>query len=334
MKQNSIDYYCFCVDSLEEPFWENFNINKNGESFRNDLLFDVENSTKIGKCVFYVKDWDKFVLNGEPVDISGKIIFPRCAVFDSNLLLSKIEQNGGKSICTLKDKAKVSDWPRFCQPIHHKVIETTKEEFVSNFEKYKQKLGRIFFKTKEKNFSCEVVNISELGNVKILSSEDDLESDLGVFSFLSTKLISTKDRYGNLTGHDNRLANLDDNEKVFIESFIDIETNKISGLPEEYRCFVLNGEIANISNYFAEENMDENYECFNFVNSVLQSLPNDFPKYFVLDICKIKKDNKSMFDIVEFNSIEASGYGTQNTIIPQEDLAAGFDLYKNNSKEL
>lgn len=334
---NKIDYYCFCVDNLDSELWSEMDVNDNGSNFKKNLTLDVSMASEMGKCLFYLKNNDIFMSNGNIIDIKDKIIFPRCAIPDSDLLLSKIQQNGGKSIVTLKDKEKILSWPKYFQPVNHSVIETTKNEFVTNFEKYKNKFGRVFFKTKRKYYSCEVVDVKEVGNVSVIKSQDDFKkfkSD-GDFNnpfsfFLGIKLISTKDRYGYLTGHDNTIGNLDDDERVFVENYIDIARNKENpDYPEEYRCFVIDGKLANISHYDLT-GIEVEKEYIEFANKIIKNLPNNFPKYYVMDICKINSEKQPKFDVIEFNSIESSGYGEKNSIMPTEQQEHKFtDEYQN-----
>lgn len=327
MNSCPIDYYCFCIDSLSTPLWEDFNTNQNDSEFRKNLIQDVENSTKLNKCLFYVKDKNAFFSNGKEVNIKGKVIFPRCAIFESEFLLSKIERAEATSICSMADKKKISSWPKYIQPFHHEVIETTKEEFCSNFEKYKEKFGRVFFKTKHKGFACEVLDISKktfLGS--FLDSDTQLEDENQPISPLEIRVFTTREKNGKINFNDTRFGFMDDKTEVFAEKFIEIKkNNKHLGCPEEYRCFVLDGKLANISHYFCQEQKVDK-KLVEFAKKIVSILPKEFPKYFVLDICKFNNDGKTAFDIIEFNSIEASGYAQGNTIMSMEKIDKNCDI--------
>lgn len=90
---------------------------------------------------------------------------------------------------------------------------------------------------------------------------------------------------------------------------------------KEYRCFVIDGEIANISRFTVDVFHEIEEEILRKLQEILRQLGEVFPKDFVVDIFQYRKENREYIDVVEFNNIHSSGPFLYNSIMEKsEDL--------------
>lgn len=151
---------------------------------------------------------------------------------------------------------------------------------------------KIFFKTVEKDFSSvipiELLKDQECAFYKALQYH--LEKEF----IVSEKVVIQEDKYGK----------------------------------KEYRCFVIDGEIANISRFTTDIFHEIEEEILTRLQEIVRQVKDVLPKYFVVDVFEYQKNDKKYIDVVEFNGIYSSGPYLYNSIMKKsEDL-----LHKNKRK--
>jgi len=84
---------------------------------------------------------------------------------------------------------------------------------------------------------------------------------------------------------------------------------------KEYRCFVIDGEIANISRFTVDVFHEIEEEILRKLQEILRQLGEVFPKDFVVDIFQYRKENREYIDVVEFINILSSGLFLNNSFM-------------------
>lgn len=254
-------------------------------------LFDNEMAyaKELGIYIFYDEDKDDFFdKDGIRFDIKDKKIFPRTGVFESKTLMDAIIRHKGHSLVTSEDYDKTINWPNYIKTKRNKII-ISGREILENPSQITKVFGnnQVFFKTKEKNFA-EIVEISE-----IIKSESAL-----------SKAIK---------------EHLD--EEFIISDVVSIEQDQHGLL--EYRAFVVNNQIMNISRVSSYLLSTVPGEIVEKLNNVISNLKEtDFPKSYVID-CFIYKNELGIkeIDILECNPIVTSGLYLYNSVFEyQHDL--------------
>lgn len=228
---------------------------------------------------------------GNLVDIKGKLILARSGSTQIYDLNEQIVKQGGIPIVTTEQIKMVFDWPNHYQTKRKtKIIKGRDLIEQSKIVEIENEYGNtIFIKTKMKNFS----------------------------DIISTELIKDKECvfYKALQYH------LD-------EDFI-ISENVNPSLDEygikEYRCFVVNNEIYNISRFTDNilHKIDE--QVFNKAQEIVDSMKNKFPNCYSFDLFEYQMGENIYIDVVEFNPIHATGLYLYNSVIKKSD-----DILHNN----
>ena len=246
--------------------------------------------------ILYDSDLNEFIdFFGKKVDIAGKVIFPRTGakqVYDMN---REIINRGGIPILTNSQIDSIMDWPVYYKTRRKTEIIKGKELInPKNIEQIEHEYGsEIFIKTKDKNFSS-IVPVSILKDKNCVfykTLEYHLEDEF---------IIS---------------------EKVHIES-------DIFGL-KEYRCFVINNELFNISRYTDDVLHPIGQSVLDKALEVIDKVKGGFPNCYVFDLFEYSKNGKAYIDVVEFNPISSSGLYLYNSVISQST-----DILHTNVKNI
>lgn len=248
-------YYCYSIK--DRVFYE-----------------EMEYAKELGNYIFYNQDNDLFLDKDENViDIKGKTIFARSGILQYEKLIDAIIRHGGKSITNKEDFDKVLNWPKYLKT-ERKMILASGKDLINAREALTSifKSDKVFFKTKQKNFS-NIVKLEELLNI-------------------NSSLVKT--------------IEVHQNEDFIISEEVQIIADKYGN--QEYRTFIVNGEILNISrihNYLLEKTPEKVLEKAREVVNILNKA--DFPKNYILDLFVYKENENIKVDILELNPIECSG---------------------------
>ena len=120
-------------------------------TFRSDSLYAKE----LGIYIFYDEEKDIFVdRDNNIVDIRGMDLFPRTGVLQAKTLVDSILKHGGRSLVTHDDYEKTLNWPNFVKTSRNNIIMSGKE-IIEKLNYILELFGedKVFFKTKNKNFS-------------------------------------------------------------------------------------------------------------------------------------------------------------------------------------
>lgn len=235
-------------------------------------MFDLRNNTFVDE-------------NGDVVDISDKVIFPRSTIGDADLLLEKIEEANGKPITKRADYDIVERWFELVET-KRKLIKTTRREVEKNLDKYERLYGKSFFlKTIKKGFSG-ICMIFEHDNSKYLidshfhsvnmsiNNPDEL-----VLVYKALKIV--KDQYGK----------------------------------REWRAFIVNNELLCLSRASDDVVPIEEY-VYDKVREKISEFKGVMPLSYVVDFFEYTDDNgETVFDVCEFNPIVASGVYQNNDLV-------------------
>lgn len=238
----------------------------------NSINQDIERSKRDGTFLYYNRVKQKVLdKNKKEVDINGMHILPITGVLQLSKMIEFLNKNGAIIPNNLKDIEMILSWYKYIEtnriiiPFTGRMLED--KSFLTYLIESFDKEEEIFFKTKEKDFHC-FIRLEDLINKK---------SNL-------RKTIS---------------YHLDD--EFFVSAKMEIDSDKIGNL--EYRSFVYDEKIMNISRNTNMTFHTIPHTVVDFVNETIHNLPDCFPTTFVLDTC-ISKDS---IDILELNPLEASG---------------------------
>ena len=237
---------------------------------------------ELDKYLFYDEDKDIFFdKDGNEVDVAGYNILPRTGVYQAEKLVDAIYKHGAMSIVKQDDFQKTMDWPKYISTKRHNII-MSGQEILDNGAKIIEEFGSgsVFFKTKEKNYS------------NIISVESLLKKNGNFYDALQ--------------------AHKDDD--FIISDVVDIIEDEFGRL--EYRVFVLDGKVLNISRVHGYLVEQIPLGVVNYVNEVVSSVTSaDFPQTFVVDVFACEDSNgKQFLDVLECNPFVASGTYLYNSV--------------------
>lgn len=254
-------------------------------------LFDDEMAyaKDLGVYIFYDENVDAFFdKDGIPFDIKDKKIFPRTGVLQAKTLVDAIIKHGGYSLVTNEDFDKTTNWPYYIKTKRNNIILSGKQ-ILENPQMIINIFGndKVFFKTKHKNYS-EIIKVSNF------------------FEQESAFLKTIKEH---------------EDEDFIISDAVSIEEDEYGLI--EYRAFIVNNEIINISRvsgyllgFIPKEVLDKSNDIINNLKKT------DFPKSYVLDLFIYNNEkNKKVVDVLECNPIISSGLYLYNSVFEkQQDL--------------
>lgn len=210
------------------------------DDIRKFIIHEKEYSKLESMGILYSKNDNKFVnMNGKEIVIANQKIFPRTE--HKELLIKAINNFSGKSIQTLDDIKKISNWTQYYHT-KRKLEVINKENYLE--ENYIEKL--------KEDYESKLY-IKESTNNKIIISE---------------KVEIKKDQYG---------------QKI-------------------YRCFIGNNEIINISRKTFQKHMIDPI-VFAKSKLIVDNMPKDFPKYYVMDVFEYLKNGITEIDVMKFSPI-------------------------------
>lgn len=260
------------------------------ESFKEEIRL----ATLKGIAIFY-NDENGFVdSNGKKVSIEGKYIMPRTFVSTIEQINEVIVKNGGVLVLGREDDEKILNWPKYYQPKRKAFIFKGKDLINREvIERLREEVGdKLFIKTKEKNFngiiSIDLLEDKECNFYKTLLCSLDTE-------FIVSGVVSLVcDEYGK----------------------------------KEYRSFIIDGEVANISRYTENILHTISQEVVDKVKEIVESLKGIMPSCYVIDLFEYVCDGKRELDVVEFNPFHSSGIYLYNSAIEKSDDL----LHRNKDK--
>ena len=339
-----IDFYCFVMDKLgQEDYSEMRHTHKS--YFFDNLEFDINIAKRLGKFAVYCKESGKFYdLNWQEIDVCGKVMFPRCIISDVKPVFEAIERFGATPFYTANDYKCAEEWYKYIKPMNREVVATTYGEFVKNFQHYKNRFGRVFFKTARKNISCEVCGVMDLNNMFFspILSDDDLNSTPTKLGEVQTgepmyAVFTNQSRGSN----DHRFNWLSYDEAVLIEPFLTLKKDKkYVNLPIEYRSFVVDGKFVTSRSWVPEHKVPQS--VVDITAQIVDAMPDGMQKSFVVDVLEyLDEYGNSHFDLCEINPITSSGYEQGSSIFLLEPslsqsalLYPKYDLIeKHNANE-
>lgn len=97
---------------------------------------------------------------------------------------------------------------------------------------------------------------------------------------------------------------------------------------KEYRFFVINNEVYNISRCTTSILHRIDSDILNEALRVIESLKGVFPGYYVVDLMEYELDKKRYIDVVEFNTISSSGLYLYNSCLKKSSDLLHQDINK------
>lgn len=237
-----------------------------------------------GIAILYDAETDTFMdFNSNIVNISGVKIFPRTGSAQIYEMNDAIIKHGGIPVLSNEEVDIVSSWPNYVQTKRtiqvYKGFELCDDEVISKIEG--QFGTRFFFKTKKKDFK-DIIDISLLKN-----------KECAFFKALSEH----KD------------------DEFFISDEVEVLSDNL-GI-EEYRVFVEEGRVMNISRMTTDVFHRISPDVVEYALTMVDALRDKFPSYYSFDVFRVKKNGNTLLDVVEFNPIHAAGIYLYNSIIDE-----------------
>lgn len=232
---------------------------------------------------------------GNIIDIKGKLIFPRTGVVQIYDMNDEIVHQGGVPVVSNEQVKIIENWPNYYfDERQSKIIKGCELIDINIIKKIKASYGQeIFLKTKSKNFSgiipIELLLDEKSAFYKTLLHH--LDDDF----IISKKVNIVEDEYGK----------------------------------KEYRCFVVNNEIYNISRITTSVLHHIDFKILNEAQKIIERLKDVFPNFYVLDLFEYQLDGKNYIDVVEFNQIHCSGLYLYNSYMMKSD-----DILHSNLKNI
>ena len=287
----NIDYFCFTVPNLDSSdFVITEKDDENTRWVKDQDLKLMKKASNAGMLIIFDRETQRFYKDSKPIDIRGLKIFPRSFIPYEKELIQKLEEAGANSIQTTLDRQKIILWPDYIQPEYRQITHTTYEEFVENWKVYREKFVRLFFKTAEKSHnSC---HLKMFGKIQFEGQE-----------FFVTKPT---------------LWHMKNTDHIFLsELYNHIEDKENNKHSREYRMFVVDGEMLDISRSYIDDPTEVPNKVKEFGDYIINktSKVNNFPKSYVVDLEEMEIAEKNVVDIIEFNPIASSGLEICNDLV-------------------
>lgn len=253
----------------------------NGQSFPNNKRAneDIKYAKAQGTFIYYDEEKNMFLDASEKVvDVSNKRVMPVSFVKQLPALINALTSSDAIIPNTLDEINMVEEWYKYIEPKRLIVPFTGRylqeAEFITYLIEVFSPDVEVFLKTKNKDFSG-IVTIEDL-----INPDSDLRA---AFAY-------------------------HEDEEFILSEKVTINYDEIGN--QEYRVFVFQNQIMNISRVTDTTYHQIPLELLDYLEELLKSLPADFPRTFVVDIFSYQ----NMYDIVEFNPLEASGKYLYNSI--------------------
>lgn len=289
-----MDYYCFPTITGDLSVFLDLDqyTNSNERGFYERTQKSVMLAKKQGKLLLYDLRTKTFIdSDGKTVNIKGKEIFPRCKIQESEELLNAIEKNGGNSIVSYNDSKMIENWFKYIK-IKRKFIQTTFGALKQHLNFYDLNYGNHFFmKTVKKQFSnkCGIITVFDEPNL---------------YAFANNRMYSVN-------------GLISDDSTVLVTDTLSIVHDDYG--EREWRVFVVKNKILCISRKsddLVEIDPSTVEKIQHMINRISQIA--DFPSSYSVDFFEYydpADEDEVIFDICEFNSIEASGVYRNNDLV-------------------
>lgn len=252
------------------------------------FLEEIAARRKNHQVLFYDGEKSEFTdYGGNVIDIKGKTLVCRTWGGHIEELNKVIEEFGGIPAISNEDTKKIHEWLKYYRPKRKTILFTGEELLNSDVQmELERTFGKeIFIKTLEKNFSGVI-------SVSLLKDQECVFHRALKYHLHDSFIVS---------------------EKVDI-----LEDN--SGF-KEYRCFVINGKIANISRMTDEVFHKIDEDVVARLQEIVRQVQGLFPAFYVVDVFQYMNHGCKEIDVVEFNPFQASGCYLYNSAIEvREDL--------------
>lgn len=239
---------------------------------------------KKGIGILYDAENDTFIdFESNVVNINGVYVFPRTGSAQIYEINDAIIRHGGILVLSNEEVDIVNSWPNYVQTKRNIKVyngsELCDDEVISKIE---EQFGtRFFFKTKKKDFK-DIIDISLFKN-----------KECAFFKALSEH----KD------------------DEFFISDEVEVASDNL-GI-EEYRVFVEEGRVMNISRMTTDVFHRISPDVVEYALTMVDALRDKFPSYYSFDVFRTKKNGNTLLDVVEFNPIHAAGIYLYNSIIDE-----------------
>lgn len=239
---------------------------------------------KKGIGILYDAENDTFIdFESNIVNINGVYVFPRTGSAQIYGINDAIIRHGGIPVLSNEEVDIVNSWPNYVQTKRNIKVyngsELCDDEVISKIE---EQFGtRFFFKTKKKDFK-DIIDISLFKN-----------KECAFFKALSEH----KD------------------DEFFISDEVEVVSDNL-GI-EEYRVFVEEGRVMNISRMTTDVFHRISPDVVEYALTMVDALRDKFPSYYSFDVFRTKKNGSTLLDVVEFNPIHAAGIYLYNSIIDE-----------------
>lgn len=260
----------------------------NAKHFNDNERTNKEIEYAISKKVFIYYDEESNVFkdeNDNEVDVTNKKVFPVSFIFQLPALIKALTDNGAIIPNTQDQIHMVEEW------YNHIVTNRNMISFTGNmlndpelltyiYEVFGQN-PEVFLKTAKKDYNG-IIDLTEL-----YEEESDLR----------------------------KAIKLHEDEEFILSEKVEVNEDEIG--QEEYRIFIYQGRIMNISRITDTVYHTIPEDLIEYVEELLTRIPQNFPKSFVLDVFSYQH----MYDVLECNPIEASGRYLYNSVFSiSEDL--------------
>lgn len=239
---------------------------------------------KKGIGILYDAENDTFLdFESNVMNINGVYVFPRTGSAQIYEINDAIIRHGGIPVLSNEEVDIVNSWPNYVQTKRNIKVyngsELCDDEVISKIE---EQFGtRFFFKTKKKDFK-DIIDISLFKN-----------KECAFFKALSEH----KD------------------DEFFISDEVEVVSDNL-GI-EEYRVFVEEGRVMNISRMTTDVFHRISPDVVEYALTMVDALRDKFPSYYSFDVFRTKKNGNTLLDVVEFNPIHAAGIYLYNSIIDE-----------------
>ena len=253
----------------------------NAKHFSNNDRTNKEIEYAINKKLFIYYDEEENVFKDELdniVDVHKKEVFPVSFIFQLPALIEALTKNGAIIPNTIDKIHMVEEW------YNHIVTKRNMISFPGSMLNDPELLTyiyevfghnpEVFLKTAKKDYNG-IIDLTEL-----YEEESDLR----------------------------KAIKLHEDEEFILSEKVEVNEDEIG--KEEYRIFIYQGRIMNISRITDTTYHTIPEELIEYVEELLTSIPRNFPKSFVLDVFSYGH----MYDILECNPIEASGRYLYNSV--------------------
>ncbi|MBE5822026.1 MAG: hypothetical protein E7311_05525 [Clostridiales bacterium] len=292
-----IDYYCFPTKTGDISVYMDTDQYTNHREFihyqyaKEDVLLAIEKSKLL---LFDLRNNTFIDEKGNEVDISGKVIFPRSTIQEADILMEYLEKTDAKPITARKDYEIIENWFHTIKTKREFRI-TTLGELNENLDKYEKIYGKsMFIKTIQKGIS----------GVHIIF---DVNFDNKDGSKTAKKVLLDS------TFHNFHLAHYSGDTPILIYPAVSILKDTYGR--REWRAFVVNNELLCLSRFSDNVVPIEDY-IYEKVKDKIKECEGKIPSSYVVDFFEYTdENNETIFDIVEFNPIIASGVFQNNDLV-------------------